>query len=161
MPRSWLPLIAIALVTSGCHTFTPTTIGEVTPGQEVRLRLDARTEELLEDVRLPGPRLLDGTFLRSEGGVVVVEAPVGTSAERLGGRVLIQEVDVPLSGITSVEIKKVDRLWTGIIVATGTAAVLYAVFDLTAVRGSEGGGGDGPAESRAIPVFRIGIPIGR
>lgn len=161
MPRSWMPLITIALVTSGCYTFTPTTIAEVAPGQEVRLRIDAPTAALLQDVRLPGPRLLDGTFLRRSADVVVVEASVGTASDLRGARVLVQEVDVPLSGIAMVEIKTLDRLRTGALVVGGGAAVLAALLNFSAIRGSDGDSGGNAPESQAIPLIRIGVPLGR
>lgn len=162
MRRPWIPLIATVFVAQGCYTFTPASPAELQPGQEVRFRLDAETAARLQDVDLPGPRLLDGTFLSVDGDAFVVEAPVGTGGDLRGARVLIQQVDVPTRGVTSVELKSLDSFRTGALVAIGGAALTGVLLHLNASRGTEDGpGGETPESRRVVPIFRIGVPLGR
>lgn len=162
MRPPWMLLATTVLVASGCYTFTPSSAEELTPGMEVRLRLDAPTAAAFQDVDLPGPRLLDGTFVRQAEGAFVVEAPVGTGRDLRGARVLIQEVDIPAAGVTSVELKSLDRFRTGLLVVGGGAAVVAVLLQVTGEKGTEDGpGGETPESRRVVPLFRIGLPFGR
>jgi hypothetical protein len=152
--------LAFGALASGCYRYVPVNPGDVSPGQEVRVRLTAEEAGRYTDLRLREPRLMEGTLVQASSAEVVVEANIGAGDPTRGARVFVQQVTVPRSGILEVELREVDRFRTGLLVAGGGALLTVAIIK----GGGAFGGDDGPGgeipELRRIPLFRLRLPWG-
>lgn len=146
---------------SGCYAYVPGRMETVEPGQSVRLRLSPEEAERLAAARRTDLRIMDGTVVRRSEGELLLDIPVGRFEPREGTRALIQRVNVPLSEVRDVELRRRDNLRTGL--AVGGLGVAVGIGITAALRGGIGerdGDGDGPAESRRLPlILRLRLPF--
>ena len=98
-----LLVLAATLAASGCFAYLPSSPQEIAPGDGVRLRLSAQEAMRYTDLRLPNPRVLEGTLIERTGSELMVETSIGTSDPSRGSRILLQRVTVPVTGILDVE----------------------------------------------------------
>ena len=144
---------------AGCFSYVPVNPSEVSPGQEVRLRLTAEEAARYPDLRLRDARLMEGTLVETTDGELVVAASIAAGDPTRGTRVLVQQVSVPRSGILEVELREIDKVRTGLLVVGGGAIITAVIIK----GGSAFGGRDGPdgevIEAR-IPLVRFRLPVG-
>jgi len=154
------PVLLLAVVASGCFSYVPVSLSEVSPGQEVRLRLTAEEAARYPDLRLRDPRLMEGTLVEATDGVVVVEASIGTGDATRGTRIFVQQVPVSRSGILEVELREINKARTGLLIAGGGAVITAVVIEAGGGFGRrEGPGGEIP-EARRIPLVSFSLPWG-
>jgi hypothetical protein len=148
-----------AVAASGCFSYVPVDPSEVSPGQEVRLRLTAEEAARYPDLRLRDARLMEGTVVETNDGEVVVEASIGAGDPTRGARVFVQQISVPRSGILEVELREVDKVRTGFLIVGGGAVITAVIIK----SGSGFGGRDGPdgevIEARRIPLVSFRLPL--
>lgn len=153
-------VLAAALAASGCFAYIPSSPQEIVPGEGVRLRLTAEEAARYLDLRLPSPRIMEGTLVDRTGTELLVEASIGSNDPTRGTRVLMQRVSVPLTGIVDVEEKKLDTFRTGLLVGGGAALAGVLIFrKLNGIGGEEEPPPDVP-EARRIPILRFALPFG-
>ena len=153
-------VLAAALAASGCFAYLPSSPQEIAPGEGVRLRLSAQEAMRYADLRLPNPRVLEGTLVERSDSELMVEASIGASDPSRGTRILLQRVTVPVSGILDVEQRRLDTFKTGLLVGGGAAALTALVIHSAWGSGSEGEQPPDVSEVRRIPLLRFAIPLG-
>jgi len=155
-----LLVLAATLAASGCFAYLPSSPQEIAPGEGVRLRLSAQEAMRYADLRLPNPRVLEGTLVERSDSELMVEASIGTSDPARGSRILLQRVTVPVSGILDVEQRRLDRVKTGFLVGGGAAVLTALVIHSAWGSGSESQHPPDISEARRIPLLRFAIPLG-
>lgn len=144
---------------SGCYTFQPADLDELSPGTAVRLRLSPESAEQLQEVRLTEERLMDGSFVERRGDRWVFSTPVVGFDPATGGRALNQVVALEAEGIRDVELKQLDRARTGMVVGAGLAVVSYfIVSQLQDGAGSQSGPEPGLPESPRVRIPLLTLP---
>ena len=155
-----LLVVAATLAASGCFAYVPSSPQEIAPGEGVRLRLSAQEAMRYADLRLPNPRILEGTLLERSDSELMVEASIGAGHTDRGSQILLQRVTVPLTGILDVESRHLDRFKTGLLVGGSAALVTALVIKSAWGSGSEGEQPPDVSEARRIPLLRFALPLG-
>src|SRR5690606_25218383 len=110
---SWtVPLAALP----ACYSYAPSDSATLRPGTELRARLSAVEAERLASV-LPGvDRLVEGRVLEANGEGFLLLVPV--AQRQTGGslQTLHQRLWLGRDQVIEVELKRVDRLRTGLLV---------------------------------------------
>lgn len=154
--RSRLSLLLLALVATGCHTFQPTSVDELLPGQAVRARVTGAFSDSLgtlllrEDAREFEAVVVDGT-----GTSVFLDVPVQPGMTTFRGQALAQRVEIPQDAFVEVEVKELDRARTfGMVAAVGVVIGSLVIAELT----SGTGGADRPGPGGPVDAI-ISLPI--
>jgi hypothetical protein len=153
-----LMLAGSVIAASSCYTFQPAELDELSPGTAVRLRLSPESAEQLQEVRMTEERLMDGSFVERQGDRWLFSTPVVGFDPTTGGRTLSQVVALDLNGIRDVELKRLDRARTGLLIGAGAAVVSYfIVSQLQDGAGSQSGPEPGLPESPRVrvPLLRL------
>lgn len=148
------------LAASSCFSYHVVSPDEVSPGQDVRLRLTVEESARYQDLRLADPRLLEGELISAGGAEILVRASIGAGDPTRGTRVLVQDVSVPRSGILEVELRELDKTKTGLLVGGGGAVIVAAILRSGSGSGRRSGPGDEVPEARRIPLLRFSLPFG-
>ncbi|MGD8321804.1 MAG: hypothetical protein PVJ02_15255 [Gemmatimonadota bacterium] len=160
MARSVVRLALAALVVSGCYTYTPASLDEVSPQQDVRLRLSTAEAERLEPFRRSGGRTLDGKVTGMEGDSVTVK--VEAVSELRGARVetLYQYLHVSSSDVVDVELRELDKGRTYLVTGAGVVAAAALVISRIGGNGGSSGPdqGGGPFEA-VVPLLSLRLPF--
>lgn len=155
----WIvPLLALGL--GGCYHYTPMTVEEVAPAQDVRARVSLQQAERLEEILVGrDPRVVEGRVaeILTQGMYLDVEV----ASQLQGARVesYRQRVDVPFNTILELERKELSRGRTVGMVAVAVAVVGSLVAFKVIDSGGEGSQGEppGPPENR-IPISILRWP---
>lgn len=153
-------VVLCALTGSACFSYHVVSPDEVSPGQDIRLRLTVEEAAKYQDLRLADPRLLEGQLMSAGGFEILVRASIGTGDPTRGTRVLVQDVSVSRSGILEVELREMDRTKTGLLVGGGGAVIVAAILRSGRGSGRRSGPGDEVPEARRIPLLRFSLPFG-
>lgn len=161
MNRFLLLLLAV-VATSGCHTFQPVTVGELTPGTSVRARVTGAYADTLEALlQRDDAREIEGTVVSDAGSSVLLEVPVEQTLRGMRLSTLNQRVEIPTSAFVEVETKQLDRTRT-FAVAGAAAAVLGTIVVVQLSKesgGSTNPGGGGPVEA-VVSTDLVGSLLG-
>jgi len=169
MHRLALSLVVIFAAT-GCHTFQPTAIDEVAPGQAIRARVTGAYSDTLSAVlQRTDAREVEGRVVERIGTSMLLEVPVSRSLEGMRFQTLNQRIEIPDGAIQVVETKELDRLRTFGAAGIGAAIVIAIVVNQLS---GETGGGDIPgpgspsdgvvsADLFRVPVTALGWLVGR
>jgi hypothetical protein len=150
---AWLLLPAV-----GCYTYEPVRLGDVPVGADVRARVSSGEAERLREVIGREDRLIEGTVVEDGADELLLDVPVVSAVQRRG-ETLNQRLSLPASEILEVELRRLDQLRTGSVLAVALGAGIALL-----VSQLEGGRGDGPTDPQPplemrFPI-RIPIPIG-
>ena len=148
-----------ALVLPACYTYSPSTVGELTPGAQVRARLTgAQFDELAE--HLPGEdRVLEGEIIEAGNDGILLEVPVATSVQGMQVQSYHQRLDIPSSGVADVELRTLNKHRTYSVTGAAILAIGYVIWDQLLSDTRRGGGTEPPppGEDRRtlikIPLF--------
>lgn len=154
------PLLAGALLSTGCYSYQVTNLGEVAPGTPVRLRLTPAEAERLVEFRLVDDRLIDGVLVENGGTGLVLDTRVGVNDAQRGSRAFTQRISIPTAEVREVELKQLDWFKTG--VALGAGAVGLTIVARAAFgdgEGQDGPPGPDPSEIRVPRAFSLRIPF--
>lgn len=135
--------------TSGCHTFQPTSLSELAPGEDVRARITGAFADSLSAI-LPGDaRVVEGTFVEASGPAVFIDVPVTSSYQGMRLQTLNQRVEIPEDAFMDVERKRLSKSRTGF--ALGAVVAASAAIIIAQLSGDTGGGvppgGGGPVDA--------------
>ena len=147
--------IAAALAAAGCHTFQPASVGDLTPGESVRVRITGAFSDSLQ-ATLPGEpvRELEGVVASDNGSSFYLDVPVQQELRGMRFETLNQRVQLPVSAVVEVETKRLDKGRT-IIAAGAAVTVVGAVVALQLSKDGGGGtlpGGPGGPDDAIVSV---------
>lgn len=138
----------VLVLATGCYSYVPGRLESVQPGEAVRVRLTREEAERLEPVRISDMRYMDGVVVQRSGSELLVDTHVGSLDPQRGRRALIQRINIPLTEIQEVELRRRDYLKTGAVVGGFALATTVVIL---AARGGGIGGRDGGGD---LPEFR-------
>jgi hypothetical protein len=150
---SLLATLSSLLLTGACYSYQPARLESITPGSSVRVRLSQDAADRLTDEGVTSTRLLDGVLLQNGGESLLLDTDMTTGGA--ARRTLRQRLSIPVSGITEIELKQLDRVKTGVAIGVGVAVVGTVI----AAQLAGGFGGDedpGPEPGE----LRVPLPIG-
>lgn len=146
----------LALLAGGCFSYVPVETSEVRASDMIRARISAAQAEELEPLLQRQIRQVEGRVLAVSPDFML-RVPVQSQLQGASVQTLHQQVRIPRSEISFVELRQLDRTRTGLIVAGSTA------LGLLVLRRAYGGqsGGD-PREVPPPPSeLRLPAPGGR
>lgn len=152
-------IAALASLLAGCYTYVPSSLSEVTPEQDVRLRLGALEAARLEEFAGNGARVLDGRILSQDGDSLLVR--VESHSELRGVRVetLYQRIHVARPAVVDVELRELDKGRTYLLTGAAVAAVALIAVDRLQGGGSETPPNGGTPNEALIPMLRLRLPV--
>ncbi|MDH5589235.1 MAG: hypothetical protein OEZ65_05775 [Gemmatimonadota bacterium] len=129
MAGSWRLVLCSVVTMSGCYTYVPGEVGEISPPEEVRLRLAPVEAARVSDFLANDTRAIEGRVVESAADSVLLLVPV--HSELRGNRVttLNQRVQVARSGVIDVELKQLDRGKTYLTAAAAAGLLAYITVD--------------------------------
>lgn len=132
-------IAVLGVVATGCYTYRPVELAQVTPETEVRARITAQEADRLSDVLPDGQRLLAGTVESVDNGELLLLVPIVGAADRPGRGAINQRLALANDGVIEVEVREIDNTRTGIMLATVTAAIgALVIRELTANQSDTG-----------------------
>ncbi|TVP44078.1 MAG: hypothetical protein EA350_12335 [Gemmatimonadales bacterium] len=142
----------LALLTGGCFSYVPVETSEVRTSDVIRARISAAQAEELEPILQRQTREVEGRVLGVSPDFMM-RVPVQSQLQGASVQTLHQQVRIPPSEISFVELRQLDRTRTGFL-AAGSTALLVLV--LRRAYGGESGG-----DSREVPPTpgEIRIPV--
>lgn len=145
--RTWI--IVFALSAAGCHTFQPTTVSDLTPGQDVRARVTGAFSDSLSTILGGDARVIEGAFVESRGPSVYIDVPVNAEYVGMSLQTLNQRVEIPNDAFIEVERKELSKGRTAL--ALGAVAAVAGAIIVQQLSGDTGGGvrpgGGGPVDA--------------
>lgn len=147
-----LMMMSMAAALGGCYSYQRVPLTEIPPGADVRARVSADHADSLRSQIGQSRRVLEGVVVSASADQLLVSVPAMTSAE--SAIPLRQNVAVPRSAIFEVELRRLDKVKTGAVVAAaaaGAAILAYAAFDIG--NGSPGGNKGGGELQIMLPRF--------
>lgn len=151
---------AIALLVSGCFSYVPAEPTAVPVGGEVRLHLTRQAFAELPEIPQQTGSTLKGTLVRVEREQVLLRVPVAVQTVGLVTRTLGQDLAIPTGHIARFEERELDRVRTGLTLASGVVAVGILI---ATVRGTRSPASDrirdeGDQEGGGL-VWTVRIPL--
>lgn len=163
MVRRLASVVMLALLLGGCYRYVPSQLSEISPEQDVRLRLGIEESSRLQDFTRDGGRAVEGKILTQGADSLLVR--VESMSELKGVRVqtLYQRVNVSRPAVIDVERRELDKGRTYLLTGAGVAVIAALTASRIAGGGSDPspGGGD-PNESRRVPLLGVrflGLPF--
>ncbi|HSG48779.1 MAG TPA: hypothetical protein VLA43_13245, partial [Longimicrobiales bacterium] len=148
--------LLLAPLLAGCHTFTPVERSQLQPGQSVRVTLTPA--ESVNHVQLLGSlkESVQGTVREVEAsnlGLTLATAPppVPGSPANTGLR---SYLELPWSGVSGVEVKRMNWLRTGLL-AAGAAVVTVVILDVADLSGGSNNEGGVNEQRVRIPLLTL------
>ena len=127
----------MALPLAGCFSYIPIEPGSVEPGLSVRARVSpGASSRIAPLLGSSDARRLDGTFVTHAGDTLIVEVPTVMQDTREFGRTPNQRVSIGRGELLELEVRKLDRVRTGII--AGATAAIAGSFLIKSLRGDPG-----------------------
>ncbi len=152
-------IAALSSLLAACYTYVPSSLSEVTPEQEVRLRLGAVEAARLEDFARDGGRAVEGRVLSQDGDSVLVR--VESHSELRGVRVqtLYQRIHVSRPAVLDVELRELDKGRTYLVTGAGVAAAALIAVDRLQGGGSDTPPNGGTPNEALIPLLNLRLPF--
>lgn len=154
-------LLPAALLLAGCHTFQPASYDRISPGEQVRARVNSAWADSLDAVLQRDGRVVEGTVVEKGERGLMLEVSVQNELRGIQFQTLSQRVAIPEDGFVELELKELDRGRTwGVVALAGVAVGILVAQQLTSdTGGASNPGGGGPTEGRITrPVFSIPLP---
>src|SRR5262245_39099385 len=157
MRKRELLVLAAALMSLACYSYSSTELTDVSPGTLVRARITSDQAARVEEVVGRESNVLDGVLVSSTPDTMLIEVPAAARVVTGGViQVLHQRVSVPRAGVTEVELKRLNRGRTSILFAVGIAALGYVALDAFNIGpGKETGPTQPGGDDFHIPLLRI------
>lgn len=160
MVRSVTRVALAALLCSACYTYTPAGLDEVSPQQDVRLRLSQSEAARLEPYRSSASRTLDGRVTETGSDSLTVRVEAVSELRGVRVQTLYQYLHVAHSDVLEVELKKLDKGRTYLLTGAGVVAAAALVISHIGGNGGSSGpnNGGGPVEA-VVPVLSLRLPF--
>ncbi|MGQ0647442.1 MAG: hypothetical protein ACT4P7_07700 [Gemmatimonadaceae bacterium] len=160
-------VVTISLaMTTGCYSYTHVPLGEVEPGESVRMRLSAVGVDRLRSGEDSNARLLKGFAVtgkvsRLGGDSVLLAVPTTVLEANVRPRTVEHGLTVLRSEVQQVELRRLDRTrttWASVALGVATVTVVYLVVE----RGGRSSGSipnpTSPPEARIPLGIRLRFP---
>jgi hypothetical protein len=150
----WVLLLTLPWC-AACYSYVPVELSALPQGAAVRARITSEQAERVGPLVGREQRVLEGLVVTAGADSVMLEVP---TASRIGSggsiQVMHQRVAIARGGITEVELKRLNRGRTTLLVIGGSAVVGYFLMDaLNIGPGREGPPGDDGGVDMRIPLF--------
>jgi hypothetical protein len=153
--------VAMTVLALGCYEYVPTTVEAAPGGARVRAMLTADGRRLLEErFQVQNEEgAIEGELLERSSDQVRLFVPSVPLGEAYRGRPLYQQVELPAKDILRLELRKLDRSRTGLLV--GGVAALATAVTVRILTGGEPGRppGDGGEPAERIAPGGIGFQV--
>jgi hypothetical protein len=149
----WYLLLTLPLC--ACYSYVPAELSALPQGAAVRARITSEQAERVEPLVGRELRVLEGVVVGTGADTVLLEVPAAARVGSAGSvQVLHQRVAIARAGITEVELKRLNRGRTTLLIVGGSAVVGYLLIDALDIGpGREGPrGGNGGTDMR-IPLL--------
>lgn len=144
-----------AMAATGCYSFEPVRMEQVTAGSIARARLDADEARRVAEVIGREDRVLEGEVLEADGDRLLMAVPMTMSTAGLSPRQFHQRVEVRRTAIIEVETRRFDALKT-VLVLGGGAIIAGAAVAAAFAAADDPEGDDKPQPERiVVPIFRF------
>lgn len=155
-------LSAPIVLAAGCFAYQPTGPNEIRVNDDVRALLTSAQVGQLDPVFLKDGRTLEGKVVEN-GEEVLIQVPVVSELRGARVQTLHQRVRIPRESIVDLQLRRLDRTRTGLLVGGGLA--LAAAIVVRELAGDSGGSSrrpnpDPPRET-VKPLLRIPLSFGR
>ncbi len=156
--------LAVSLLLSpsaGCYAYRRVDLADVRPGQQVRARVTPEAAAHLVPLLGRNSPVLQGSVLVNTSDAVMLLVPVAVQSVGAAGlQTINQRVSVPTPDFIEVELKRLDRTRTALLVGAGVAAA--GVFVASQFnRSDESPAAPGPRARRVLPLrFELLLPGG-
>lgn len=147
---------ALLFALPACYSYVPVELDALNPGAELRARLSAVEAERLSEMLPVVDRVLEGRVLEGDGEAVLLLVPVATRQTGGGLQTLNQRLRLGRDQVVEVELKRLDRWRTGLLVTTG--AVVVGVLAARILEGGRSGTrdpGTGDPPESVVPAFTV------
>jgi hypothetical protein len=122
-----LGLAAALLLLSGCFSYVPGELGNLSPEGDVRLELTRVGFAQLPEIPFqPGPDLA-GRVVRQEQSQLWLRVPVAIRADGMVTGTIHQEVVIPAAEIVRIERRVFSRRRTGVVALAGVGALIGTI----------------------------------
>ena len=136
--------LVVFMTTSACYAYSPSTVGDLNMGDEIRARLTAVQFDEIEEHIPGGDRILEGNVIEANGDGILLEVPVASTLEGMRVQSFKQRLDIPAEGITEVELRSLDRNRTYLVSGVAAALAGFIIWDQLLSDTKRGGGGGLP-----------------
>ncbi len=149
-----------ALVSLGCYKYAPATFETIPVGSDVRAMLSTTAQEELRDRTGMNTAEIEGELVE-KGDRVLISVKAAEGSRMLGNDDLYQWIDVPRQGVVRLDVRQVDAVRTGGLVAAlagASVVVLRQAFGGSDPdRPDPGGGPDDSIVGWVLrfPIFRF------
>lgn len=151
--------VAAAVLAAGCYVYVPAEPGTVSPGAEVRMRVDKSVPLFVGEVPLPGAdgHVVRGTLIAGPSSDTllcsVLLTPLGSG---VGSSKLRGTVSIPAGAVEELEVRRLAKGRTASVVGVGvalSAIIVVNAFDIHNAK--EGTDPTGGVDNAVITLLRI------
>jgi hypothetical protein len=116
-------LMAVLLA---CYRYAPATLDAVPVGASVRAQISSQAELALRDSFGVNMRVLTGTLVDRQERRLLLQVRTASGAEAFGSQSLYQRIAVSPQDVLRLDVRKLDRVKTGVLTAilAGAAAIV-------------------------------------
>ena len=163
--RAAASAFSLCIALSACYSYGAAPVSTAPVGERVRVRVSGAEAERLEPILGFTDREIEGELLEQADSSITLQVPLplppqdGGLTERAHQRIIIPRADVQ-----EVELRRLDKFRTTLLVGTGVAGVAVAIAASTgAIQLGSGGSRGTGNEYRAPPIvpllkWRIAVP---
>jgi hypothetical protein len=148
---------------SGCYTYTTLPPSGPRIGEQLRVRVSGTEAERLESVVAVRNRAVEGELVGEGDSSLVLALPLpGASAEGTFSQQAQQRIVIPRAAVQGVEVRRLDKLRTSVLIGTAVVAVAAVVVAKGTTLLGSNGPGSGPNENRVplgSPALKWRVPI--
>jgi hypothetical protein len=161
--RTSLAPICVLLVLSGCYRYSPTDPSLTPAGEEVRVLVTrAGATELAEVApEAGGGGVITGVVQGSEDDHLLMSVAVAQRQEGMRVINMMQTIRVPRGEILGMELRQVNTIGTGLLLAGGVALGVGVVLGIMEAFGTGQGEGDPPPVDFSGTIGSFSFPWGR
>ena len=155
-----LGLLAL-LPAAACYSYRTIPMEEVRPDLEVRLRVTPEATGRVAQVVGYLTQDVHGTVVTLQQDAILLTVVTPTAPEARTIQRLYQRLDIPLSQVTEVQQRSLNRGRTYAAVAVGAAAgAVLTVWAFSGILGGSGQGNPPPVDNRLVAPQLL-LPLGR
>lgn len=96
-----------AMALSGCYSYQPIEVADITPEMDIRARVSGAQSDQLADVLNSDDRMVEGTVIENGSDEILLEVSTGTAERRGRVATLNQRVRIPTTEVVAVDRKSV------------------------------------------------------
>ena len=139
----------LALALPACYSYTALPAAGARVGQRVRVRVSGAEAERLEPVLGETGRAIEGDLVEQADTSIALAVPLHPVVEGAGiAQQPAQRIVIPRTDLQGMELRRLDKLRTSLLVGAGVAAVAAIALSKSSSLLGSGGSGGSPNERR-------------